>query len=250
MQAMDQINLLKWKKNELCVRFAIKDWFQASGKTTKTGKQKVTRPAFSLEVFLEGRKNQEAYTVLFELFVPCVTKKKVWDIRLAQAQTKHESSRLKSLCSVSGEAFARLLLENSFERWLDIFSNHKGPVMQQRGVRQREFQSDVPTVYDKTSVTQSVKGWSAEDIVRFNTLFDLVKRDRAENPDFERHWLEARRSAQEEGGGLQRNANSNRHKRVQGCSNQITTMTLHQPQLGSQWRSPTVQLTMKRIIFH
>jgi hypothetical protein len=56
--------------------------------------------------------------------------------------------------------------------------------------------------YDKTSVAQSVKGWSVEDIVRFNTLFDLVKRDRAENPDFERHWLEARRSAQEEGGAI------------------------------------------------
>jgi hypothetical protein len=143
---------------------------------------------------LEGRKNQEAYTVLFEQFVPCVTKKTVWDIRLAQAQTKHGSSRLKSLCSVSDEAFALLLLEDSFERWLDLFSNHKGLVMQQRGVRQRKFlirrtygvyQGGIK--YDKTSVTQLVKGWSAEGIVQFNTLFDLVKRDRAENPDFERH---------------------------------------------------------------
>jgi hypothetical protein len=206
---------------------------------------------------LEGRKNQEAYTVLFEQFVPCVTKKTVWDIGLAQAQTKHGSSRLKSLCSVSDEAFALLLLENSFEQWLDLFSNHKAPVMQQRGVRQREFQSDVPTVYtrggikyDKTSVTQSVKGCSVEGIVHFNTLFDLVKRDRAENPDFERHWLEAQRSAQEEGGQPQRNANSNRHKRVWSCLNQITTMTLHQPQLGSQWGSQTARLTMKRIRFH
>jgi hypothetical protein len=79
--------------------------------------------------------------------------------------------------------------------------------MQQRGVRQRELQSDVPTVYtrgeikyDKISVTQSVIGWSAEGTAPFNMLFGLVKRDRAENPDFERHWLEARRSAQEEGG--------------------------------------------------
>ena len=183
------------------------DWFQASGKTTKTGKQKVVRPAFSLKAFLEGRKNQEAYTVLFEHFVPCVTKKTVWDIRLAQAEINRGSSRLKSLCSVSDEAFALLLLENSFDRWLDLFSNHTGPGMQQRGVRQREFQSDVPTVYtrggikyDKTSVTQLVKGWSAEGIVRFNTLFDLVKKDRRENPDFERHWLEARQRSQKEGG--------------------------------------------------
>jgi hypothetical protein len=33
---------------------------QALVKTTKTGKQKVIRPAFSLKAFLEGRKNQEA----------------------------------------------------------------------------------------------------------------------------------------------------------------------------------------------
>jgi hypothetical protein len=71
--------------------------------------------------------------------------------------------------------------------------------MQQRGVKQGEFQSDIPTVYtrggikyNKTSVTQSVKGWSAKGIGHFNTLFDLVKIDRAENPDFERRWLAAR----------------------------------------------------------
>jgi hypothetical protein len=68
--------------------------------------------------------------------------------------------------------------------------------------------------YYKTSETQSVKGWSAEGIMRFNTLFDLVKRDRAENPDFERHWLEARTITQEEGEQPQGNANSNRNKRV------------------------------------
>ncbi len=81
--------------------------------------------------------------------------------------------------------------------------------MQQRGLKQREFQSDIPTVYtrggikyNKTSVTQPVKGWSAEGIVRFNTLFDLVKMDRAENPDFEMHWLAARPRAQAEEGAI------------------------------------------------
>jgi hypothetical protein len=82
-------------------------------------------------------------------------------------------------------------LENSFEQWLDLFTNHKGPVVQQRSVKQREFQSDIPTVYtrggmkyNKTSVTQSIKGWSLEGILHFNMLFDLVKKDWAENPYF------------------------------------------------------------------
>jgi hypothetical protein len=49
-------------------------------------------------------------------------------------------------------------------------------------------------------MTQSVKGWSEEGDARFNVLFDQVIADRAENPKFERRWLEARKSAQEEEG--------------------------------------------------
>jgi hypothetical protein len=92
------------------------------------------------------------------------------------------SSPERLVCSVSDEAFALLLLENSFERWFDLFSNHKGPIMQQRGVRQREFQSNVPTMYtrrgikyENTKQNQSEKGWSANRIERFNALFDQVK---------------------------------------------------------------------------
>ena len=63
--------------------------------------------------------------------------------------------------------------------------------MQRRGVTQCGFQSDVPTLYtrggikyDKTDMTQSVKGWSKEGIAHFNALFDQVIADRAANPDF------------------------------------------------------------------
>jgi hypothetical protein len=69
------------------------------------------------------------------------------------------------------------------------------------------FQSDVPTLYtrggikyDKTDRTQLVGGWSEEGIARFNALFDQVIADHAKNPDFERRWLGARKSAQEEEG--------------------------------------------------
>jgi hydroxylamine reductase (hybrid-cluster protein) len=79
--------------------------------------------------------------------------------------------------------------------------------MQRRSVKQRGFQSNVPTLYtrgeikyDKTDMTQSVKGWSEEGITRFNVLFDQVIADYARKPDFERKWLEERKSAQEEEG--------------------------------------------------
>jgi hypothetical protein len=95
------------------------------------------------------------------------------------------SKKYESLCTISDEAFALLLLENSYNRWLDLFLNNKGPVMQRRGVR---FQSDVPILYtrggikyDKMDMTKSVKGWSEEGIARFNALFDQVIADRARN---------------------------------------------------------------------
>ena len=49
-------------------------------------------------------------------------------------------------------------------------------------------------------MTQLVKGWSKEGIARFNELFDQVIADPAENPNFERKWIEARKNAQEEAG--------------------------------------------------
>ena len=126
-----------------------------------------------MEEFLQGRKNEEAYTVFFERFVPCATMKTSWDRRIAMAASNCNGKQ--SLCTIRDKAFALLLLENSYDRWLNIFSTNKGAVMQRRGVKQRAFQSDTPTLYtrggikyDKTDMTQSIKGWSDEGIARFN----------------------------------------------------------------------------------
>jgi hypothetical protein len=81
-----------------------------------------------MDEFLQGRNNEEAYTVFFERFMPCATRKTSWDQRISMA-----TSRGGSICTSSDEAFALLLLENSYDRWLDIFSNCPGAVMQRRG---------------------------------------------------------------------------------------------------------------------
>jgi hypothetical protein len=88
---------------------------------------------------VEGRKNEEAYSAFFEHFLPCATKKTLWDRRIAKAVSNPNSKKYESLCTISDEAFALLLLENSYNRWLDLFLNNKGPVMQRRGVKQRGF---------------------------------------------------------------------------------------------------------------
>jgi hypothetical protein len=208
------------------------------GKISTFGKKKITKPAIAMKDIVEGRKNEEAYSAFFEHFLPCATKKTLWDRHIAKAVSNSNSKKFQSLCTISDEAFALLLLENSYNQWLDLFLNNRGPVMQRRGVKQRGFQSNVPTSYtrggikyDKTDMTQPVKEWSEEGMARFNALFDQVIADRAENPDFERRWLEARKGAQEEEGTTAKSANATQHNCAWSNWIQTMTMTLHQLQL-------------------
>ena len=90
--------------------------------------------------------------------------------------------------------------------------------MQQRGVKQRRFESDVPTLYTRGGIKyhkyqskdgEKQTGWSDDGIIRFNELFEMVKRDRTANSNFEAGWLKARKATQaEEGAGV------SKHKRT------------------------------------
>ena len=167
---------------------------------------------------MAGRQSVTAYTVFFDVFVPCATKKTLWETRLGKALStfdadasfrKKESAgkRMVSLCSVSDEAFALLLLENSFDRWLDLHLKRKGAANQRRGGKERGYQSEVRPLYTRGGIKYehgegetSVKGWSDQGRKRFNALFDLVKKDRLDNPSFEMNWLKARHEAKEKNG--------------------------------------------------
>jgi hypothetical protein len=183
----------------------LTEWFRTTSLTTTKGKQKVvTRtPAFRMEDFLKGRTDVEAYTVFFEHFVPCAVGKTEWERCIGEAGTITESKD-SFLSTVSDEAFALLLLENSYERWFDLYTSNDGNVMQQRGVKQRRFESDVPTLYTRGGIKYDKylskegerKGWSDEGIIRFNELFKLVKKDRKDNSNFDVDWLEARKTKQ------------------------------------------------------
>jgi hypothetical protein len=135
------------------------------------------------------------YKVFFDNFLPCVIKKSAFDHQVSVATNG------RTLCTVSDEAFALLLLENSFDRWQDIFRLRKGEVTPKRGQKRREFESDVPTrytkggiVYDKTVKKNNPKGWSAEGIKRYNKLYATVKEDRKTNKTFTMNWLEKRKA--------------------------------------------------------
>ncbi len=163
-----------------------------------------------MEDFLKGRSHVVAYTVFFDHFVPCALKKTEWERRIAISGT-HTESTDNFLSTVSDEAFALLLLENSYDRWFDLYTNNDGGVMQQRGVKERRFESDVPPLYTRGGIKYQnyqsklgeKKGWSDDGIIRFNELYEMVKRDRTANINFEVSWLNAREETQaKEGAGV------------------------------------------------
>ena len=73
------------------------------------------------------------YNIFYDSFLPCVVKKTVFDHQVSVARND------STLCTVSDEAFALLLLKNSWERWVDIYRLQKGKVTPKRGQKGREF---------------------------------------------------------------------------------------------------------------
>jgi hypothetical protein len=182
--------------NSIFLHFLGPAWLSDSSTADPNPGTTTTKPPFCMDAFLEGRTNQEAYALFFDRFIKCMGKKTTWSARLADAKSE------KGICTKSDEAFALLLLENNFDRWIDIFDRNDGNVAVRRGQKKRKFESDVPTKYTKgghvyldTNKTKEEKGWSSTGIERFNSLFDKVQVDRNSNPSFIKTWLKAKKDA-------------------------------------------------------
>ena len=71
---------------------------------------------------------------------------------------------------MSDEAFALLILENSYDLWDDI-AQHDG---------EAGYKSQLKTLYTKNGAgTKKYQGWAPEGITRFRALVEEVKKDRA-----------------------------------------------------------------------
>ena len=96
------------------------------------------------------------------------------------------------LCS-SSEAFALLLLENHWERWIDLYIISKGEIFQRGKSVLGDYETDIPPKYTRggsKTVRGIGKGWTKEGIERFNELYLTVKNDRQKHPKFIRGWLD------------------------------------------------------------
>lgn len=134
--------------------------------------------------FCKGRKNKEAYRVFYKRFVPAIVGPDLYRQRV-QDNDKDEP------CTASDEAFALVLLENSYDRWVDIYDKNGCIPMQRRGDRSKRFDSDIAPKYTRGGLkfsedkeTHKAKGWTNEGIERFNVLYNCVRRDRQKRPAF------------------------------------------------------------------
>ena len=149
----------------------------------------------TLEEYLEGRTLPSAYRIVYEMFIPSIASSETFKMQMGQRMRNEKDTR--ELYTKSDEAFTLLLLENYYDRWMDIYQNHGGRPPVNRGSRKKCFESKVRpkytaggNVYDEQGGKASScgmrkgKGWDISGIRRYNELFDQVEADRNNHPLF------------------------------------------------------------------
>ena len=112
------------------------------------------------------------------------------------------------LFTKSDEAFTLLLLENYWDRWMDIYRKSDGSPKQRVGCQKNKVvDSDVKPKYTsggniysqgEGSGGQRGKGWTTAGIKRYNELFDWVGADRVKHELFMKRFLDNKRENQDE----------------------------------------------------
>ena len=127
---------------------------------------------------------------LFKYFIPSSGKKTDWKHVIDGAKTDQD------VTTTSNEAFTLLVLENHWDRWVNIFNKSDGHVVPTRGKKSVCVSNILPKytrggiLFDARIPREDGKGWSALGIRRFNELFDQVKENRRKHPDFIGRFLE------------------------------------------------------------
>ena len=158
------------------------------------GKEEKIKPKFSLKSILKGRRNFQNYSFFFDRFVPLLERKSLFENRMKNAIIDEE------LICISSEAFGLLVLENHWDRWLDIYMKSRGRISIRGGFKMKNVCSSIQPRYTRGGLRNGKnreigigKGWSMEGIYHFNKLFYFVKRDQCKHPNFVTEWLQEKR---------------------------------------------------------
>ena len=145
---------------------------------------------------MDMRQLAETYEMFFTYFIPAIGRRTYWKHVVANAKTDND------ITTVSNEAFVLLILENNWNRWLDIYIKNDGKIVPMKGRGKRYLDCDILPKYTRGGAMPGLhsertgdfgKGWTNEGIERFNELFDKVKEDRINNPHFITNWLRKER---------------------------------------------------------
>lgn len=92
--------------------------------------------------------------------------------------------KISKIFTVTDEAYALLMVENYFERWVDIAkskkSNAEGEDSQESGI-ERSSKRKVGAKYTKSANGNIHAGWEEEGIKRFNDIANIIQRQRNDN---------------------------------------------------------------------
>ena len=98
--------------------------------------------------------------------------------------------KVSDVATISDEAFALLLLDNGWEKWVDSHGREDG-------------KTDVETKHTRggrgKGGATKFTGWAKEGLERHNELMDLVEVDRKNNTAFEIEHLQSKRTSKRAG---------------------------------------------------
>lgn len=110
-----------------------------------------------------------AYTEFIERFIPCVVGKSDWD-------DNSSKKLIEELVNPSDEALAILLLENSWELWLEVATQ----LAANPGCKESELKlKSVKTKWTSQGRPTAFGGWPIVGLRRYNELYNGVAEDRA-----------------------------------------------------------------------
>lgn len=144
-----------------------------------------------LEELLQLRQDESTMMVFADVFLPSVVGKNKWNRLVTRVP-------LKSMVTVTDEAFALLVLENIWDEWSAIPVNEwmnskicgtRRQGMVGKGGRAGKYTKN----WRKAS---KFHGWSDEGLQRMNELVELVKADREKHGRFDQTYMEKKEAQQ------------------------------------------------------
>ena len=108
-----------------CLTLTFLDWMAESPRINRKSRHKPSDsqydflPEVDLESILQLRSNEEVYYKFYAFLIPSVGRKTFWKDIVTTAKNDQD------VTTVSNEAFALLVLENNWDRWIDMFNKSR-----------------------------------------------------------------------------------------------------------------------------